>query len=165
MSNVFDLANLEEYGAVVNKQFVYNGTSVSVGTGTTTLLTFDAIDKNDDTDIMLDFYAPVRNNTGNWGGMYLYFYYTENPDDPSPTWTYIGGTGYSSSIMSYNFGRIGSYKWNCVLTGLTTKRFQFRVDGRSYNSTLYINGWNAVSGGSDGIAHFKSHIIATELRK
>jgi len=164
MSIAFDQENTGNYGKVVSTNWQALPARVGVGASFVDVLIYDAVPKQTNTDILVDFFVPAKNDYNYWGGGYLEPYYSE---DDGVTWISVGHTGHYL-CMSYPYGvrypyNRDSHSNSFLLTGLTTDTIRIKLQARSHNSTLYVNGNNGSDAGTDGYARFQSNIILTEL--
>ena len=130
-------------GRLVNKYTFTDTTLRQFDTGWGQGMITPIISKETDTDIILDWRVPSRNDSSGWGGMYMDIQYSE---DGGGTWTSIGNSGYDGGCMVNGADGIGSMSGHHVFTNLSTETIRIRMMHRSYEGTVTINDGRGESG-------------------
>lgn len=140
-----DTALLSELnrGRIVEKYSFTDTTQRSHSTSWSQGMISGDIVKEDDTDILLDWRVPFRNDNSGWGGGYIDIQYSE---DGGSTWTSIGNSGYDGGCMVSGGDGIGSMSGHHQFENLSTNNFKVKFMHRSYDGTVQTNDSRGESG-------------------
>lgn len=157
--------------SAINSSFIRNiyvetdTTSRSFGTGYGVGMTWASRTYNANSRLLIDYYIPIRNDSGSWGGLYTYVEYNLN----GAGWAFLGHSGYTG-VMSYGAGDIGFHtnKFWFPFTLASNFTFQLRFQHRTYDGTGYVNqatdaGTGTANGFGIDIYQFFSKLIIIEF--
>lgn len=92
--------------------------------------------------VKMTLYVPTRNDSNNWGGLYVNVNVRVNG-----TWYNLGNTGYDGGAMQYSARSIHALNHEMLLDFITNLglpsnqpyTIQFELRARSYNGTTHVN--------------------------